>query len=212
MPNKPLPADGEPGDSEVTTGDFQTDINQIADWLNDLQAELNALSGTTVREGAVRTVNGGAGPLRSNIGISDTVQFGRITDASSPGNGDFDSDQLGYWAARQELSGDFDPGQYVKITRIGNMVHIFSYGSPTHTTDSFVSTGSLFLPTWARPADTTDGNAENCIGEINGNLAITQARSDGGLAMLYRQQDGTAGSSGFTGAPMNVTFVVDADS
>jgi len=153
MPNSTLPGDNELGDSEITTGEFQTKIDQLATWINALQAELNALSDTTVREGAVRSVNGGAGPLRANIGTSDTVQFGRVTDAATPGDGDFDSDKLGYWEATVELGGDFDAGDSVKVVRIGNVVTVNFNGFLTHSSASTVISDTGVIPSWARPSN-----------------------------------------------------------
>lgn len=59
MPNSSLPGNTYLGDGQRTTVEMQNALDQVATWLNAAQAELNALTGTTLREGAVRSVGTG---------------------------------------------------------------------------------------------------------------------------------------------------------
>ena len=56
MPTGTLPNAGSLGDPQITTGDYQTQINQLLSYVRSLKAEVDALSGTTLKEGAVRGV------------------------------------------------------------------------------------------------------------------------------------------------------------
>lgn len=120
MPNSTLPPDNYLGDPERTTGEFQDRINQLQNWVNTLQAELQALSGTTVREGAVRGVGGGGTDLREastfgsaadveadqNLQTTDSVSFSDVAADS----GDFvDLKENGQDVLRNP-GGSTDPG------------------------------------------------------------------------------------------------------
>jgi hypothetical protein len=63
MPSGTLPNAGSLGDPQITTGDYQTQINQILAYVRSLQAEVATLSGTTIKEGAVRGVGTAASEL-----------------------------------------------------------------------------------------------------------------------------------------------------
>lgn len=63
MPNSSLPTTDYLGDGQRTTAEFQTQINNLQNWVIALQSELNALSGTTLGEGAVRDVGTGSSDL-----------------------------------------------------------------------------------------------------------------------------------------------------
>lgn len=75
MPTGTLPNSGALGDSQVTTGDYQTQINQLLSYVRSLKAEVDALSGTEIKEGAVRGVGGSLGDLYAKGEISSTTVF-----------------------------------------------------------------------------------------------------------------------------------------
>lgn len=63
MPSGTLPNAGSLGDPQITTGDYQTQINQLLAYVRSLQSEVAALSGTQIKEGAVRGVGTAASEL-----------------------------------------------------------------------------------------------------------------------------------------------------
>ncbi len=63
MPNSTLPGNTYLGDGQRTTAEMQAGLDQVAAWLNAAQAELNALTGTTFGEAAVRGVGSSAGQV-----------------------------------------------------------------------------------------------------------------------------------------------------
>lgn len=80
--------------------------------------------------------------------------------------------------------GDFTSGD-VKIVRIGDIVTITGYF--THASDSIVTSGASFIPSWARPAFITTNTF------LSGNSVISQVSiTDGGsVQVLYRNYSGT---------------------
>lgn len=205
MPNSTLPPDNYLGDPERTTGEFQDRINQLQNWVNTLQAELQALSSTTLGEGAVRSVNGGGGPLRANLEPTDSVQFARITDAGSPGDGDFDSDKLGYWEATVELTDQFDSGQFITFKRIGNVVTAFSDEIIQHPQNSSPSTSSNIVPSWAESPQFNP--AVNLYALEDG--AICQVSIDSDVTLVYRSpSDGSYVDSSSSKARILITYTV----
>lgn len=88
MPSGNLPNSGSLGDPQITNGDYQTQINQLLSYVRSLKAEVDALSGTEIKEGAVRGVGNGAGLLADkatldarlgtggNLGSSATLNYG----------------------------------------------------------------------------------------------------------------------------------------
>lgn len=70
MPSGTLPAEGSLGTPEISTGDFQAQINQLLAYVRSLQSEVAALSGTVIKEGAVRGVGDGAS-LLADKGVID---------------------------------------------------------------------------------------------------------------------------------------------
>lgn len=78
MPSGTLPSAGSLGDANILTGDYQTQINQLLAYVRSLQTELASLSGTQIKEGAVRAVG---------TGLSDLVQTSRLnTRLATTGN------------------------------------------------------------------------------------------------------------------------------
>lgn len=73
MPSGTLPNAGSLGDPQITTGDYQTQINQLLAYVRSLQSELAALSGTTIREGAVRGVGDGASLLADKAVLDERL-------------------------------------------------------------------------------------------------------------------------------------------
>lgn len=81
MPNSALPGNTYMGDGQRTTAEMQDALDQVATWLNAAQAELDALTGTTFGEAAVRGVGAGA----------DDVPDTEILDARLGTSGDLGS-------------------------------------------------------------------------------------------------------------------------
>jgi hypothetical protein len=75
MPSGTLPNAGSLGDPQITTGDYQTQINQLLAYVRSLQAEVSALSGTQIKEGAVRGVGNIDGGLYARGEIDAEVVF-----------------------------------------------------------------------------------------------------------------------------------------
>jgi len=156
MPNSTLPTNNYLGDPQRTTSEFQTAINQLQNWVNTLQAELNALSATTVKEGAVRSVGTGASDLvqtsqlNTRLGTSGNLDLGT---ASEKDFGTNDGNLPEYQEQIVELGGQFNAGERVKCVRIGNVVFISGFEGPlSHSSGSAASSAVDAIPSWARPA------------------------------------------------------------
>lgn len=219
MPNSNLPQDDYLGNPNRTTSEFQDAINDLLNWVNTLQAELDALSGTTVREGAVRDVGSGGSELVENDAIdtaarqkadqdlrtTDSVQFGRVTDAATPGEGDFDSDKLGYWEATVELGGEFDAGESVKCIRIGSVVTITgANGRMSHVSTSTPESASGAIPSAFRPSE----RAVNVFQISDVAVEYIQVQPDGRLYFLYKDWDGNDVSGTATGEAPTISYNV----
>lgn len=91
MPSGTLPNAGSLGDPQITTGDYQTQINQLLTYVRSLQSEVAALSGTTIREGAVRGVGNGTGLLADKAVLDTRLGVtGNLNLADSVLDGSFD--------------------------------------------------------------------------------------------------------------------------
>lgn len=127
MPNSTLPGNTYLGDGQRTTSEMQDGLDQVAAWLNAAQAELNALTGTTFGEAAVRGVG---------TGDSDLVETSELdtrlgTEGNLSGLGDFDpTSPTSVWTGSSILVAMTDlssqgPGLYIlKVNNVAYPVHI----------------------------------------------------------------------------------------
>ncbi len=186
MPNSTLPSTDYLGDSGRTTSEFQTAIDQLQNWVITLQSELNALSGTTVQEGAVRdaTSNTASGtlvlrdangraqfadPAAAQDGVTKTyLESLTLTDADWYEEGTISLTNSG----TSNISGD------VTYVRMGNMV-VIKWEDLTHDTNSDPGT-DVVLPASIRPAH----NVENMYSQL-GAFNTVRVYTTGELAFVY---------------------------
>jgi len=178
MPNSNLPPKDYLGDVSRKTGGFQSGVNDVQNWVINLQDELSALSGTTVQEGAVRGVG---------TGSSDLVERGSL------GNAAFGDTPTSDWYEETivTLDGDFDSGQDLKIVRVGNVVTVTAQSVLTYPSSSFVASSSGLIPSQFRPvSDVTLVNEMRSTGLVgvkilpDGRYSINSDTWDGSSVAL----------------------------
>lgn len=130
------------------------------------------------------------------------IQASQFKDKESPGNGDFDSTNLGYWEETVELGGDFDSGETIKIVRIGNKVTISSDGILSHTTTSR-ATSEVIIPSWAEPLG---GNAYNVYSMVSSYVSSSLITSR--FEVEHRDWGGSPVSVSTTANPVSVSYTV----
>lgn len=80
---------------------------------------------------------------RTNLGLGT---------ASLKDAGTTDGNVPTYQEAIVTLGGEFNAGESIKITRVGNLVTITSVGVLSHPSNAFPTSSAGVIPTWARPS------------------------------------------------------------
>lgn len=158
MPNGSLPAAGYLGDGQRTTVEFQDGLDELLAYVRSLKAEVDALSATVIKEGAVRGVGNGAGLLADkavldarlgttgNLGTAATKDFG-TADGNLPAYSSFGPTSLG---------GSFTSGE-IYGAKIGDIVTLYvTEGAHAAATGVF---SGVVIPEDFRPSD----NVSNVI-------------------------------------------------
>jgi len=210
MPNSNLPPDNYLGDPSRITSEFQDAIDDLQNWVNTLQSELNALSGTTVQEGAVRSATSdttaGNLVLRDSNGRAQFADPSAAQDGVTKSWGNTVSNFDWYEEARIEADNDFDAGQYIRFVRVGKLVTVTSEEDMDHTNGSSATTSSGFVPSSMRPIKDTVSN----IYEFDGTfIRRVYINTFGELILQYRDYSGALKSNNFGGGLFSITYITD---
>jgi hypothetical protein len=217
-------ADGyTPFVSNAGSGGGSTEgVTQVGLLLSDIK-QLNVTPGETVRNVGKSTTLDGLGAdwlVVSATGSPgddvDLIDFANGTQGQRIGNelyskdvGTENGDVPQYREETVELGGQFDAGQSVKCTRLGDQVTIGSVtGILTHVSSSSALSTDGILPTWARPAS---GAMQNCYMPAQatrpeqGSVNVT---ASGRLATQYNDASGSFVSRTDSIIGFSITFNV----
>lgn len=203
MPNSTLPGNNYLGDGQRTTSEFQAGIDQVAAWLNAAQDELDALTGTTFGEAAVRGVGTSAGNVPDKA-VLDT----RLGTSGNLGSMALESAD-GYYinSAQIDPGGDFeDTGQgdpVIYIRRSGDIVTVTS-GLLSHLSMGVADSASGVIPSWARPITQTRATFMLFTGSALYNLTVN---TNGNFAISYFNQSGSSISRDGSATYITVSYV-----
>lgn len=167
MPSTPLPADNSLDDPQVSTGDFQDGIGKLLDFNREFEQELDDLTSTTIREGAVRPVGNDAGGLYARGDLDAEVVFDNPSGQTS--------------VAYSELSDSSDGWYVVQHHTHWTMIYIGEdYSSDEYSVMSkLVLTGSTMTFTTLRIFGTN-------ISSLNQQLDFTNNSTNSFLNYIFK--------------------------
>ena len=93
----------------------------------------------------------------------------------------------------------------LRITKIGNLVTVFSEGTVLHLLSSSVDSAIGVIPAWAVP---TTYDATNVFYSDANRFQVGFVYPDGKIKLLYRDYAGAAYSATSTSRPFNVSYIV----
>jgi len=195
MPQGPLPTQGSLSDPDVQTPEYQAFIQDVLNYLLEVQSELAALSKQEFGEAAVRSMGQGSG---LNADLLDGIEGSGYLKKSDPV-----TEAGWYKEATVELGGDFDSGESVKVTKVGNIVTITSGGILLHASDNIATSSSGAIPSWAHPSGTAY-NVYTAEADILGQVSVSNS---GTLTTKYHDFDaGSISTQSNTWRPINITY------
>ncbi|WP_138438603.1 hypothetical protein [Marinobacter alexandrii] len=206
MPTGNLPVNNYLGDGQRTTSEFQTGIDQLLAYANSLKAEVDALSAAVIKEAAVRGVGTGLTDLVETSQLDTRLATtGNLGTAATKNFGTGLNEVPEYREEIIEIGGaDFDPSQFMKILKVGNLVTVTLLNDlTTHANKADpVFSG---IPTWARPNDITRA-VYNVTTAYLREIAIL---TDGSGKLTYYQRAATGlQSASNTGTAFTISYAI----